>query len=87
MRDQVLDRLHLCRIGNLGYLAFESDASNLAPSDANGTENVFVKDLRTGKVTLASADAANYFLSGGRRLFWLQTNAILPGFRGKAVTR
>ena len=28
---------------------------------------------------------ANYFLSGGRRLFWLQTNAMLPGLRRKAA--
>ena len=30
---------------------------------------------------------ANYFLSGGRRLFWLQTNAMLPGIRSKAAAR
>ena len=30
---------------------------------------------------------ANYFLSGGRRLFWLQTNAMLLGIRFKSSAR
>lgn len=30
---------------------------------------------------------ANYFLAGGRRLFWLQTQAMLPGIRLKSPSR
>ena len=37
------------------FVAFDSGASNLAPGADGG---VFVKDLRSGQVTLASADAA-----------------------------
>lgn len=44
--------------GNGRYVAFSSFASNLAPGDANGSADVFVKDLWTGEVILASADAA-----------------------------
>jgi Tol biopolymer transport system component len=40
------------------FVAFGSDASNLVPDDGNGTSDVFVKDLRTGEVALASADAS-----------------------------
>ncbi len=41
-------------------IVFESLASNLAAGDRNGTQDVFVKDLSTGKVTLVSAS------TGGR---------------------
>lgn len=40
------------------YVAFDSGATNLLPDTSNGGRQVFVKDLRTGKLTLASADAA-----------------------------
>lgn len=36
-------------------VAFTSYASNLVPGDTNGTADVFVKDLQTGVVTLASS--------------------------------
>lgn len=40
------------------HVAFGSEASNLVPDDANGNvSDVFVKDMRTGAVTLASTDA------------------------------
>jgi hypothetical protein len=35
-------------------VAFESDASNLAPGDADTTTDVFVRDLRAGKTILVS---------------------------------
>ena len=38
-------------------LAFASFATNLVPSDTNGTLDVFVKDLVTGSVTRVSTDA------------------------------
>ena len=40
------------------FVAFESDATNLTPNDSNRASDIFVKDLRTGRLTLASADAA-----------------------------
>jgi Tol biopolymer transport system component len=51
--------------GNLRYVAFESAASNLLPGDANGSTDIFVKDLRTGAVTLASAGAGGTAGNGG----------------------
>src|SRR5689334_24115886 len=36
------------------YAAFTSNSSNLVPGDTNGTYDVFVRDLRTGRTTLAS---------------------------------
>lgn len=40
------------------YVAFESDAANLVPGDGNGRIDVYVKDLSTGAVVLASASAS-----------------------------
>ena len=46
------------------YVAFASFASNLVPGDTNGTLDVFVADLQTGTIVLASVSsggaAANY---------------------------
>jgi hypothetical protein len=39
-------------------VAFESDASNLAPGDADTTTDVFVRDLRAGKTFLVSRGIA-----------------------------
>jgi Tol biopolymer transport system component len=36
-------------------IAFQSAASNLAPGDTNGRDDVFVHDLQTGRTTLVSA--------------------------------
>lgn len=36
------------------YVVFASSANNLVPGDTNGEEDVFVKDLWTGKITIAS---------------------------------
>ena len=40
------------------YLLFASDATNLVAADTNGAFDLFVKDLWTGDVALASANAA-----------------------------
>jgi uncharacterized repeat protein (TIGR01451 family) len=42
--------------GNL--MAFESIASDLGPTDANGHSDVFLRDMTTGEVSLISANAA-----------------------------
>ncbi|MFD1045868.1 TolB family protein [Kibdelosporangium lantanae] len=39
------------------FVAFVSSATNLVPSDTNGVDDVFVKDRRTGKLTMVSAAA------------------------------
>lgn len=38
-------------------VAFQSDASDLVPGDANGATDVFVRDLTTGTTTLVSASS------------------------------
>jgi Tol biopolymer transport system component len=47
--------------GNGRFVLFESTASDLVPSDTNGASDVFVKDMRTGRVDLVSRT-----LSGGQ---------------------
>jgi Tol biopolymer transport system component len=49
---------YLSFAGGGGHVAFMSEASNLVASDANGTADVFVKNLATGAVALASASTA-----------------------------
>jgi Tol biopolymer transport system component len=39
-------------------LAFVSQASDLGPTDTNGVEDVYIRDLATGEVTLVSVNAA-----------------------------
>ena len=40
------------------YVAFESAATNLVPGDTNFSSDVFVKDVLTGAIALASVDAS-----------------------------
>ncbi|MFA6002373.1 MAG: calcium-binding protein, partial [Thermoleophilia bacterium] len=40
------------------FVAFDSGATNLVPGDENGKRDIFLKDTRTGAVSLVSADAA-----------------------------
>jgi len=37
------------------FVAFNSGASNIVPGDSNGMSDIFIKDTRTGAVTLASS--------------------------------
>jgi hypothetical protein len=46
------------------YVAFATDASDLIPNDTNGDWDVFVKDMQTGSIVLASADAAGVQAAG-----------------------
>lgn len=39
------------------FVAFTSFAANFAPEDANGTADVFLKDIESGALTLVSGDA------------------------------
>jgi Tol biopolymer transport system component len=43
--------------GDGRWVAFRSGAANLVANDANGADDVFVKDLATGQVTRSSTDA------------------------------
>lgn len=45
-------------------VAFVSAADNLVSGDANGKEDIFVKDMRTGAVTLVSGSAAGVAADG-----------------------
>ncbi|MFJ9907533.1 hypothetical protein ACIRVK_32385 [Streptomyces sp. NPDC101152] len=40
------------------YVAFESIATDLVPGDTNGRRDVFVKDLRTGRIVRVTAQSA-----------------------------
>ncbi|MGW2522132.1 TolB family protein [Streptomyces sp. NPDC001617] len=40
------------------HIAFESDATNLAPGDTNGLRDVFVKDAHTGRIVRVTAQSA-----------------------------
>lgn len=39
-------------------VAFRSEATNLVPGDANGVEDIFVKNVETGAITRVSTDAS-----------------------------
>ena len=47
------------------YAAFESDATNLVAGGTNGLRQIYVKDLVTGGVALASSDASGAQATGG----------------------
>lgn len=51
MGEQGLGDSRSCSVDSEGrFLAFSSTSSNLVPSDLNGQEDVFIKDLRSGEV-------------------------------------
>jgi len=39
------------------YLVFESQTSNIAPGETNKKQDIFRKDLQTGKVIIVSVDS------------------------------
>lgn len=47
-------------------VAFSSDATDLVPDDANGTDDVFVRDLATGTTALVSINMAGTGSGNGR---------------------
>ena len=72
------------------YVAFASSAPDLVDSDANGTQDIFVKDLQTGSIRLVSRDASGnqsngecfdpWFSADGRYLSFLSTATnLVPG--------
>lgn len=47
------------------FVAFQSGATNLVPGDTNGIDDIFVKDLHTGKTERLSVSANGSQASGG----------------------
>ncbi|MDQ1612242.1 MAG: hypothetical protein QOG00_2173 [Pyrinomonadaceae bacterium] len=67
------------------FVAFTSAASDLVANDANGKEDVFVRDLETGKTTLASVNAAGTGGGNGNSTFpYLSADGGVVGFRSVA---
>lgn len=46
------------------YVAFDSDADDLTTGKHNGKNNIFVRDLRTGRTTLVSTDSSGRIADG-----------------------
>lgn len=53
---------YFASVSDNGLVAFNSDAEDLVPGDANGVSDVFVHDLETGQTQLISTD-----VGGGQR--------------------
>lgn len=72
------------------YVAFRSTATNLVDNDANSGADVFIKDLQTGEVVLASVSADGLTQSSsvtpqiiaisgdGRYVFFKSSTALVP---------
>jgi Tol biopolymer transport system component len=70
------------------YVSFWSDSTNLVPGDANGITDVFVKELQTGAVAIASVTTAGVqgdWVSGWPGRTALSTNASHVGFQSLAT--
>lgn len=67
------------------YVAFESDATNLVAGDTNGTRDVFVKDLLTGKIVCASTTTSGVLGNGFSHYPVLSPNGRFVGFESDAT--
>jgi Tol biopolymer transport system component len=72
------------------YVAFESDASNLVPSDTNGKYDIFVRDRQVGQTTRISvasdgaqandsSTSASISADGRYVAFWSGASNLVPG--------
>jgi Tol biopolymer transport system component len=59
------------------YVAFVSSATNLVPGDTDGVDDVFVKDRRTGAITLAGPGYGSPALSADGRYLAFRSGAAL----------
>ena len=66
------------------HVAFHSAASNLVPGDTNRAIDVFVKDLLTGEVALASADVSGNQGDGSSAFASISANGRLVAFQSSA---
>lgn len=83
--------------GDGRYVTFTSSASNLAPNDSNGKDDVFVKDTQTGTVTQVDVDgsgneAANGASSpaisyDGRYVVFVSSSNLVAGTTGANIYR
>jgi Tol biopolymer transport system component len=67
------------------YVAFRSTATNLVPGDTNGFSDIFVKDMRTGAITLVSADSAGKPANGSSSQPTISPDGRLVTFRSSAT--
>ncbi len=78
------------------FVAFESRASNLVPGDTNDDQDVFVRDLRTGRTSIQSvsdegspggsySSGAHLSADGRRVLFSSAASFLVPGDGNGAV--
>jgi Tol biopolymer transport system component len=66
------------------YVAFESNASNLAPGAKEGRWNIFVRDLRRHKTTLASVNSAAKAANGASHNPSISGDGRYVAFESKA---
>jgi uncharacterized repeat protein (TIGR01451 family) len=64
-----------------GLVAFQSAATNLDPADADSTQDVYVKNVSTGNLTLASTSDAEAKGNGGSVLPYLSSDGSLVAFQ------
>ena len=67
------------------YIAFGSNATNLVPGGVASKENVFIKDITTGAVTLVSADATGVPANGGSEVIAIAGGAGYAAFVSAAT--
>jgi len=66
-------------------VAFRSDASNLDPTDTDTTPDVYVKDLATGNIVLASTSDSGVKGNRGSYGPWLSADGSMVGFRSDST--
>ena len=66
------------------FVVFESAATNLSPNDANGSDDVFVKDLASGKVAKLSADIVGRALDASSSVSGISDDGRFIAFRTAA---
>ena len=67
------------------YVAFGSNATNLVPGDTASKENVFIKDIATGAVTLVSTDTNGVPANGGSEVIVIAGGAGYAAFVSAAT--
>jgi hypothetical protein len=71
--------------GNGRFIAFSSEATDLAPNDTNGLEDIFVRDLQTGTTSLVTINAAGSASGNGFSIFpFITPDGSTVSFRSNA---
>ena len=66
------------------FVVFESSSSNLVPGDTNGTNDIFVHDLRTGLTSRVSVDSAGVEGNGFSSYSAISSNGRFVAFNSSA---